>query len=173
MAHFLTVQLDQDRFGEVLPLVRIAIPGVDEQRWFAHCHQMIRLGGGVLAAATEDFSLHGVASWRPEEDLRLGRVLRVEMLVALELSHANPVRTTLCDALEALCASHDAVGVALSLPIRDRDGQPTSFPETWRRAGFRRQALFMCKPVGPARADRPAPFRGGRLRLIDADDRTA
>lgn len=171
MTHFLTTQLDDDRFREALPLVRMAIPGIDERRWFAHCYQMIRLGGGVLAAATKDAALHGVASWRPEEDLRLGRVLRVEMMVAFELSLANPVRTALCDALEALCGDHDAIGVALSLPIRERDGQPTSFPETWRRAGFRRQGLFMCKPVKPGRRSPGAPPEGARLRLVDAADR--
>lgn len=169
MPKFLTFDLFHDRLGEALPLVRMAVPGIDERRWSAHCHQMIRLGGGVLAASAEEGALHGVASWRPEEDLRLGRVLRVEMMVALELSDANPVRTALCDALEALCEGHEAVGIALSLPVRERDGRPTAFPETWRRAGFRRQALFMCKTVGSPRRPGTLSLGDSRLRLVESD----
>ncbi len=170
MTLFLTSSLDDRRFAEALPLVRMAIPGIEDARWLAHCRQMARLGGGVLAAAAGDSELQGIASWRPDEDLRLGRVLRVEMMVALELSVANPVRTALCDALEALCLVHDAIGVALSLPIRERDGRPTALPETWRRAGFRRQALFMCKPIRPAPRGPSPPAARSHLRLVDTPD---
>lgn len=164
MTEFKAFPLTSDRMGEALPLIRMSVPGMSETRWLAHCDQTIRQGGGVLAAAAPDGTLHGVASWRPDDDLRLGRVLRVEMMAALELSAANPVGTALCGALEALCPDHDAFGIALSLPVRGDD--QSAFPESWRRAGFRRQALFVCKPVGPAA--RGAPVRGFRLRLVEA-----
>lgn len=166
MPHFLTSALDEERFDEALPLVRMAIPGLDRQRWRTHCRQMARQGGGVLAAAA-DGALHGIASWRPDEDLRLGRVLRVEMIVTLELSDANPVRAALCETLEALCAAHDAVGIALSLPVRERGA--ASFPESWRRAGFRRQSLSMCKPIRPGRRWPTPPGDGPHLRLVEPD----
>jgi hypothetical protein len=169
MPHFLTSALDEERFDEALPLVRMAIPGLDRERWHAHCRQMARQGGGVLAAAA-DGALHGIASWHPDEDLRLGKVLRVEMIVALELSSANPVRAALCETLETLCAAHDAVGIALSVPVRDRGGAASSFPESWRRAGFRRQALFICKPVRPGRRWPAPPAGGSHLRLVEAPD---
>jgi hypothetical protein len=160
MTKFTAFALSGDRLGDALPLVRMSIPGMTETRWLAHCHQMIRLGGGALAAAASDDVLHGIASWRPDDDLRLGRVLRVEIIVALELSAANPVGTALCDALEALCAEHEAIGVALSLPVRG-DDRPSPFAESWKRAGFRRQGLFVCRPVRPARRG-----PGACLRLV-------
>ncbi len=169
MTHFLTYELDEERFDEALPLVRMAIPGLDRERWRAHCRQMARQGGGVLATAAGN-ALHGIASWHPDEDLRLGRVLRVEMIAALELSGANPVRAALCEALEALCVVHDAVGIALSLPLRDRGSAPASFPESWRRAGFRRQAMFMCKPVRLGRRWPTPPPGESHLRLVEAPD---
>ena len=173
MPNFQTVQLDEARFAEAVPLVRLAIAGIEQDRWLAHCRQMIALGGGVLGAAAEDSALHGVASWRPDEDLRLGRVLRVEMMVALELGVANPVRTALCESLESLCGDLGAVGVALSLPVRDRGRGPAPFPDTWRRAGFRREALFLCKTLrSPPRG--PAPGEGvPHLRLVASRDSPA
>jgi hypothetical protein len=167
MSDFLTTALDEERYDEALPLVRMAIPGLDRERWRAHCRQMARQGGGALAAAA-DGALHGIASWHPDEDLRLGRVLRVEMIVALELSGANPVRAALCETLEALCVAHDAVGIALSLPVRD--GAPSSFPESWQRAGFRQQALLLGKPVRPGRRWPAPPSGGSHLRLVQAPD---
>jgi hypothetical protein len=172
MPRILTFELFHDRLGEALPLVRMAVPGVDERRWFAHCHQMVRLGGGVLGAAAEDAALQGVATWRPEEDLQLGRLLRVEMMVALELSVANPVRAALCESLETVRGDLEAVGVALSLPARDRDGRLTPLPETWRRAGFRRQALFLCSKSGPDRQPSASSEGVPHLRLVSSRDRS-
>ena len=166
MAKFDTFPIDPDRLGEALPLVRMSIPGITETRWLGHCSQMIRLGGGVIAAAAPDGALHGIASWRPDDDLRLGLVLRVEMMVAIELSAASPVRTALCDALEALCLDHEAVGVALSLPVRG-DDQSAAFTDSWTRAGFRRQALCLCKPLRLPREGAATASRGSHLRLVE------
>lgn len=161
MTQFTTFELNHERLVEAFPLVRMALPGIDQERWLAHCYSMIGRAGGVLAAAPWEGAIQGVATYRPDDDLRLGRVLRVEMLVTLELSAANPARAVLCEALESLCLDHDACGIALSVPVRS-DGAE-GFPESWERAGFRRQALLVCKSARPPRPEGP------HLRLVEPD----
>ncbi len=152
-----TFQLEPVRFGEALPLVRLVLAGLDRAGWRAHCAAIVGLGGGVLASAAPGGALHGIASWRPDHDLRLGPVLRVEMIAALELSPANPVRASLCSALEQLCMERDSAGLLLNLAFRLAD-LPSSLAESWPRAAFRPQSFFVRMPY-PAANGTPAPAR--------------
>jgi hypothetical protein len=143
MSHFLTLQLDPEGLCEALPLLRLALPGLDELRWVAHCEDLVRAGGGVLAVAAADGAFHGVALYRPQSDLRRGKVLRVDMLVAYELSPAGPVRAALLAALEDTCRNVEARGMVLLVPdtglgtIGNRKSAP------FERAGFRSEAALM------------------------------
>jgi hypothetical protein len=143
MSHFLTLQLDPEGLCEALPLLRLALPGLDELRWVAHCEDLVRAGGGVLAVAAADGAFHGVALYRPQSDLCRGKVLRVDMLVAYELSPAGPVRAALLAALEDTCRNVEARGIVLVVPgtglgtIGNRKGA------SYEGAGFRSEAALM------------------------------
>ena len=104
MPEFSTFPLEPGRFAEALPLVRMVRAGLDQASWRAHCASVVGLGGGLL---------HGIASWRPDHDPRLGRVLRVEIIAALELSAAAPVRASLCGGLVRLSVEREAAGLLL------------------------------------------------------------
>ena len=161
MPDFSTSQLEPTRLNEALPLVQMSLRGVDGPRWLSHCAAMARAGGGVLATAAPDGALFGIASWRPDDDLQLGAMLRVELMVAIELSASNPVRISLCDALGKLC---ERAGAALSLPFR-RDDLSSAYPASWKRTGFRHQSLFVCRPGLQERVGPPA---GAHLRLVES-----
>lgn len=93
----------------------------------------------VLAAASPDGALYGIASWRQDDDLLLGDVLRVETMIALEVRVSNPVRTSLCNVPEKQCSE---LGAVLSLPFR-RDDMSWGYPRNGKQAGSRKQALFI------------------------------
>ena len=116
MPEFSTFPLEPARFAEALPLVRIVLPWLDRTEWGAHCAAMADLGGGVLASAAPGGALHGIASWRPDDDFRSGGVLRVELMAALEFSAANPVRASLRRGLVRLCVARGAVGLLFPAP---------------------------------------------------------
>ena len=111
MPEFPTFPLQPSRLAEALPLLRIVLAGLDRAGWDAHCAAMAGLGGGVLASAAPGGALHGIASWRPDDDFRSGGVLRVELIAALELSAANPVRASLRKGLVRLCVARGAAGL--------------------------------------------------------------
>lgn len=146
MPHFSTFRLDHARLCEALPLVRMAIPEIDPARWVAYCENLIRLEGGVIVAMAADGGLHGCAIYHPEEDLRLGRIVRVDAMVAFELNPSNPVRLALCEAVAALCSALGAGGVMLTVPARDPGDQGSGKARSWASAGFRRHGTAMWKP---------------------------
>ncbi len=145
MSHFSTFQLGPDRVCEALSLLRMALPGLDELRWAAHCEDLASAGGGVLAAATAEGLFHGLALYRPQSDLRRDNVVRIEMLVAYELSPSGPIRASLLAALEDVRRDMGAHGFVLVAPgagprtIGPRKG------ESLGRAGFRLEAALLWK----------------------------
>jgi hypothetical protein len=169
MPEFSTFQLQPARFGEALPLVRMVLAGLDQASWRAHCASVVGLGGGVLASAARGGPLHGIASWRPDHDLRLGQVLRVEMIAALEFSAANPVRASLCSALVRLCSERDAAGLLLNLALH-REDLPSSLAQSWQRAAFRPQAFFVRKPFPAARVTQASAGRTSGIAAVAATD---
>ena len=144
--HFSTFRLDRERFGDALPLVRMAIPQIDRPRWIAYCEALIRLDGGVLVATAADGGMHGLAIYHPEEDLRLGRIVRVDAMVAFELNPSNPVRLALCEAVAARCSALGASGVMLTVPERDPGDPGSGRARRWASAGFRRHGTALWKP---------------------------
>jgi hypothetical protein len=146
MTRFSTFRLDRSRVCEALPLVRMAIAVIDQHRWLEYCEHLIRLDGGVLVVTAGDGGIHGLAAYHPEDDLRLGTIIRVVALVAFELNRANPVRQALCDALDALCDSMDAHGVLLMVSPGSSPDPGSNKARSWESAGFCRYGAALWKP---------------------------
>lgn len=134
--HFSAFHLDAQSAPEAFPLIRIAMPGLEQRRWIEHCDTVVHQGGGVLGAFAGDRALHGIAAYWPDADLRLGRVLRVDPLVTFELGPTSQVRLTLCRAIELLCRGLGARGMVVTAPSRGLDGGESLKLEEWARAGL-------------------------------------
>jgi hypothetical protein len=146
MTHLSTMKLTAERLCEALPLLRMALPGLDELRWAAHCEDLARAGGGVLAAAAAG-SLHGIALYRPQSDLRRDMVIRIETMVACELSPAGPVRVALLAAMEELCSEIGARGLVLIIPCAGPRAMASPKSRSLERAGFQPEAALMWRPA--------------------------
>lgn len=124
----------------------MAVPDIDRPRWINHCETLIRLEGGVLAAAAADGGMHGLAMYHPDDDLRLGLIVRVNAMVAFELNPANPVRRALCGEVEAICEAIEARGIILTVPKRDSERPGSRKARGWESAGFRQHGTVLWKP---------------------------
>ena len=118
MPHFTVTTLESDQLAAVWPLVRTAVPGLAPAGWTEFAEALIERGGGIVAVAAEDGAFHGIATYEPAEKLGLGKVLKVETLVAFELSRRAPVRRLLCEALDRLAALLGCTAVAVSTTNR-------------------------------------------------------
>lgn len=115
MLHFTVRQLTREQLASAWPLVRAAGAALDLDRWLKAGRRLLGKGGGILAVATDEGTLHGVATFEPVEEAAAGKVLRVDTLVTFEFSRRAPVRTALCDALEKLGAALGCDAVAVNV----------------------------------------------------------
>lgn len=156
MSHFSTFRLDQERLDEALPLVGMACPGIERERWLAYGAALARRGGGVMVATASDGAMHGLALYRPEDDLRHGKVIRVDMMLAFELNPTGPVRRSLLAALDLVGQYHEAQGLLLVIAGPGGRATASSSERSLEGVGFRQEAALFWKPSTQTRGGRCA-----------------
>lgn len=124
MTGFGIKHLSDDELLEAWPVARMSDAHANSDWWVNEAAGLIERGGGVLAARAPDGNIHGVATYEVAKQALLGRVLTVNTLITLELSHRAPARRALYKALEELAGAFDCRSIVLPLPstghIRDR-----------------------------------------------------
>ena len=147
MVHFAVSHLQAGQAAEGWPLVRFAMPELSLPDWTAFVEWLVAAGGGVLIIRVGEGSLHGLATYLPEEALRGGRRLRVENIVTFELSHDAPARRTLLAALERVARALGCVTLAVTLDNRgfvERNGYKA---DPWRMLGLQLAEVAFTKRV--------------------------
>ena len=127
MPDFTIQQLTREQLASAWPLVRARGAIIDLDRWLDAGRRLAANGGGILAVATAEGALHGVATYEPVEEVPVGRVLRVDTLVTFELSRRSPVRNALCAALAEFANRLQCDAITVALP-----GCESVAPEAWR-----------------------------------------
>ena len=106
--------LRTNKLSEAWALARSSGSYANEDWWIAEACDLIRGGGGVLAARATDGNLHGVATFRaprrPNEE-----TLVVPMLVTFELSRRAPARNALLHSLKRVAIKLECTHVLLPL----------------------------------------------------------
>lgn len=120
------IELDQDELALAWPLVRASSPELQLYGWQAFAEALIDRGGGVLAAAAPDRTLHGIATYEAIDKPTFGRVLHVDTLVTFELSSRAPTRKLLVSALGRLSAALACSATVISAPRRPRPRKDAS-----------------------------------------------
>ena len=118
MLQFTVQQLTREQLASAWPLVRAGGAILDLDRWLEAGRRLLGNGGGILAVATGEGALHGVATYETVEEVAAGKVLQVDTFVTFELSRRAPVRAVLCDALERLGAALGCDAVSVSADNR-------------------------------------------------------
>ena len=109
-------QLDRDNLDCAWPLVRTRPQFSSPSGWRRFANNLFERGGGIIAVSAEDGCVHGIATYEPVTKRDSGRILKVEILVAFELSRRAPVRQALCDALVGFARLFDCTTVDLLMP---------------------------------------------------------
>jgi len=122
------------RLAEVYPLVRSATR-VSLERWEEFGKELLGGRGGVLAVTAPDDCVHGMAAYRPVENLRHQQSLDVEVIVAFELRGDDRVRELLCRELERIAVDLNCSAVNFTVNAR------TAEPSSRAREGLERLGL--------------------------------
>ena len=134
MPDFSVEPIGPDRLAEVYPLIRTAI-GVSLDRWEEFGRALLGSGGGVLAVSAPDECIHGVAAYRPNQNLRHAQSLDVEVLVTFELAQEDLVRQALCRHLDRIAVEQGCAAVNLTVAGKNAD------PASTTRSGLERLGL--------------------------------
>lgn len=127
--------LERDYLLEAYPLIR-CLAGVEAGQWTKFADHLLEQGGGVLVARTEDCRVHGVAGYVLGTTLRHGKVLRVEVLAAIELGGTPVVRDALAAAIDDLARRLECPVVLFNL-----DAKGLLKPQSGRRRAVQQLGL--------------------------------
>lgn len=152
MQHFTISQPGPGVIAQAYPLVRMTAPEVTLEQWREHAGRLFATGGGILAVSAGDSSLLGLATYRPEEDLRHGRVLRIDTIVTFELSHTSPARQALCEGLDRLARELGCSAVTLTLDCRGYVEPACPKCESWLKLGLEPETVTLAKTLRKRRA---------------------
>ena len=155
MSQFTVIHLQRDRLDEALPLVRMAAPTATADQWRKFVGWLGRNDGGVLAAFAGDGRPHGIAAFRTEESLSLGRALHVEPMVTFELSRSAPARTALCQALELLAVARKCDNLVIVTGSRGYINAHCQKAAGWADLGLNITSVALTKPLEPMAAQGP------------------
>ncbi|HEY6048082.1 MAG TPA: hypothetical protein VIV07_03450 [Sphingomicrobium sp.] len=115
MPHFMIQALKAGELGEAWPLVRSSGCYANVDWWVTSAEEIIRRGGGVLAARAKDGRIHGVATFMVPGDITTDGVLTIPTLITFELSRGAPARSALLRALERTATKFGCTHLILPL----------------------------------------------------------
>jgi hypothetical protein len=139
--------LDLGQIRQAWPLVRMAAPDVTLEQSDRYARALLERGGGLIGVFAGDSTLHGLATYVLDDDLRHGRTLRTDNIITFELNRSAPARHTL---LEALCLIGEGFGcTAVVLTMSNRGYADSSSPKAacWQGLGLSLDAVMFARKI--------------------------
>jgi hypothetical protein len=149
MSHLSVTPLAIDRADQAFPLVRMVSAATSLTRWRAFAALRLGGNGGILAVTAGDDMIHGVAAYRLDQDLRHGRVLRVDLFATVELNQKAPARQALFEALETRAAAVGCDAICLTLPSKGYADADAARLKGWASIGLEIDAVNLVKALPP------------------------
>jgi hypothetical protein len=147
MTSFISFALSADQTAVVFPLVHAAVPGIDLDAWrkFARA-----LGGGAepsspagaLGLRNEAGYICGLILFRRDHDLRHGKVLTVNLFIALDLVNEEEAASALLQAAEAKARELSCTAIHIRL-----DTTQKSLGQRFAASGYRGEADIFCRAI--------------------------
>ena len=137
--------LDRQEIAAAYPLARMLAPALDLAAWQRFAGEILNGAPteerGILAAVGEGGYLCGLLIYRVVHDLRHGRALTADHVLALDIVDRKPVAAALLSALEELSEALgcDALHTGFDTPQE-------SLKAVWEGAGHRKERTLLCKP---------------------------
>lgn len=147
--HYAIRSLSLDRISQAFPLIHAAEMDLSLGQWVRyakdHLQGMNVHGDGYRGIATiesDDGYIHGLFLYTVDNELKLGRSLRCEHVIALDLFHGEKVAASILDAIHALAKEHDCG--AISVSVQFKNGPLHAMLE---HAGHSKELIVFRKPV--------------------------
>ncbi|QJE74256.1 hypothetical protein HHL28_15250 [Aerophototrophica crusticola] len=150
--------LDARRVDQAFPVVQTAFPRVSVERWREYALQLmgpplpkgrnvVRLPtaqpSGVMVAQLGHGYIHGLFTYQTVPSLSHGKVLQVDMLVALDLFDPVSAAEALLVEMERLAHALRCDAIHLSLPQHPQSDQLAKI----EKLGHHIEGLRLCKPL--------------------------
>ena len=145
--------LQPSELSSAFPLARLLVPALGLPTWQRFAREMTSGGAqadrGILTAEGEGGYLCGLVIYRVIHDLRHGRVLTADHVIAFDMVDRNPVAAAVLAALEDLCTALgcDALHTSLEAP---QEG----LKAVWENAGHHTEKTLLCKTAAETRDHR-------------------
>jgi hypothetical protein len=143
---FISFALRPDQTAVVYPLVHAAVPGIDLEAW----RKFVRAFGGpdpslpagALGLRNEAGYICGLVLFRCDHDLRHGKVLAVNLFIALDLVNEEEAASALLQAAEAKAREFACTAIHIRL-----DTTQKSLGQRLAASGYRGEADIFCRVV--------------------------
>jgi len=147
---FVSFALTADHVAVVFPLVQTALPGMTLEAWrrFARClvdGSAGPLARGALGLRNAAGYVCGLLIFRVDHDLRHGKVLAVDLFIALDLLNEEEAGSALLQAVEAKARELQCTATHIRL-----DAGQKSLPRRLLRSGHCKEAELFCKMIEAA-----------------------
>ncbi len=144
---FSSFSLTPDQIAVVFPLVHAAVPQVDLDAW----RKFVRALGerdppspsGALGLRNEAGYICGLLIFRCDHDLRHGKVLAINLFIALDLVNEEEAASALLQAAEAKARELGCTATHIRL-----DRTQKSLGQRFSTAGYRNEADIFCRSIG-------------------------
>jgi hypothetical protein len=143
---FSSFALSPDQIAVAFPLVHAAVPGIDLDAW----RKFVRSLGspdpsfpaGALGLRNEAGYICGLVLFRCDYDLRHGKVLAINLFIALDLVNEAEAASALLQAVEAKARELGCAATHIRLDAAQR-----SLGQRFATAGYRSEADIFCRSV--------------------------
>ncbi len=160
--------LPMDKVPQAFPVMQNLV-GLSLDRWQRYARARVEAeyshpgSAGIVAIENRQGYIHGLFGYRVDMDLRCGRVLLCENLVALGLFDAEAVLDVLVEAMESLARDKHCGAIHVRVPRPpDQASEHVGgrLMETLRGSGHAVETLELCRPLAPP-DDRAAAVSAG------------
>ncbi len=142
-----------EQVAQAFPVVHTARPNLTLDRWVDYAGELAAgktqaVANGIMTLQNDQGYIHGLFTYRVDQDLEHGRTLLAENVVVLGLTEQAAATVALIEAVEDLARRHDCGAIHTQLigatagPIADH-----SIVNFFRDSGHQFGGLRMCKTV--------------------------
>ncbi len=141
--------LSLDRISQAFPLIHAAEMDLSLGQWVRYAkdhlqgmHDHSDGCRGIVTIESDDGYIHGLFLYTVDCDLQLGRSLRCEHVIALDLFHGEKVAASILEAIQTLAKQHGCGAISVSVQFKNGP-----FHTMLEHAGHSKDLIVFRKPV--------------------------
>lgn len=143
---FTVTPLDRRRIDQAFPLIQAGKSGITRPEWQDYAERMIAASdGGIRLAQADHGYIHGLYAFQVLPSPRHGRVLQVDLFLALDMFEQEEAIDLLLADMDDEAASRGCGAVHLHLPQTEGLAKPSRAMVRALDRGHHREDLRLCR----------------------------